>query len=45
MVIKTVVITIGLGGVFLAIFHHRHHQVTPPPITGDHVESAISNDP
>ena len=41
MVIKTVVITIGLGGVFLAIFHHRHHHVTPPPITGDPVESAI----
>ena len=41
MVIKTVVITIGLGGVFLAIFHHRHHHVTPPPITGDHVESAL----
>jgi hypothetical protein len=41
MVIKTVVITIGLGGVFLAIFHHRHHHVTPPPITGDHIESAI----
>ena len=39
MVIKTVVITIGLGGVFLAIFHHRHHHVTPPPITGD--ESTI----
>jgi hypothetical protein len=37
MVIKTVVITIGLGGVFLAIFHHRHHRVTPPPITGDPV--------
>lgn len=37
MVIKTVVITIGLGGVFLAIFHHRHHHVTPPPITGDPV--------
>lgn len=41
MVIKTVVITIGLGGVFLAIFHHRHHHVTPPPITGDDVESAV----
>ena len=41
MVIKTVVITIGLGGVFLAIFHHRHYHVTPPPITGDHIESAI----
>ena len=41
MIIKTVVITIGFGGVFLAIFHHRHHQVTPPPITGDHVESTM----
>ena len=41
MVIKTVVITIGLGGVFLAIFHHRHNHVTPPPITGDHVESTM----
>jgi hypothetical protein len=41
MVIKTVVITIGFGGVFLAIFHHRYHHVTPPPITGDHVESTI----
>jgi MFS family permease len=41
MVIKTVVITIGFGGVILAIFHHRHHNVTPPPITRDHVESAI----
>lgn len=35
MVIKMVVITIGLGGVFLAIFHHRHHHVTSPPIRGD----------
>ena len=42
MVIKTVVITIGLGGVFLAIFHHRHHHVTPPPMTGEHVESAMA---
>jgi MFS family permease len=41
MIIKTVVITIGLGGVFLAIFHHRHHHLTPPPITGDHVESTV----
>jgi hypothetical protein len=41
MVIKTVVITIGFGGVFLAIFHHRYHHVTPPPITGDHVESTM----
>jgi len=41
MIIKTVAITIGFGGVFLAIFHHRHHQVTPPPITGDHVESTM----
>jgi len=41
MVIKTVVITVGLGGVFLAIFHHRYKHVTPPPITGDHVESGM----
>ena len=41
MVIKTVVITIGFGGVFLALFHHRYHHVTPPPITGDHVESTV----
>ena len=41
MIIKTVVITIGFGGVFLALFHHRHHHVAPPPITGDHVESTI----
>jgi hypothetical protein len=41
MIIKTVVITIGLGGVFLAIFRHRHNHVTPPPITGDHVESTM----
>ena len=39
MIIKTVAITIGFGGVFLALFHHRYHHVTPPPITGDHVES------
>ena len=42
MVIKTVVITIGFGGVFLAIFHHRHRHITPPPITGDHVESTVA---
>jgi MFS family permease len=41
MVIKTVVITIGLGGVFLAIFHHRHHHATPPPANGDHVGPAL----
>jgi len=41
MVIKTVVITIGLGGVFLALFHHRYHHVKPPPITGDRVESTM----
>ena len=39
-IIKTVAITIGFGGVFLALFHHRHKQA-PPPITGDHVESII----
>ncbi|MGA2780803.1 MAG: polymer-forming cytoskeletal protein [Smithella sp.] len=41
MIIKTVAITIGFGGVFLAISHHRYHHVTSPPITGDHVESTI----
>jgi MFS family permease len=41
MVIKTVVITIGFGGVFMAIFYHRYHHVTSPPITGDHVESTM----
>jgi hypothetical protein len=41
MVVKTVVITIGFGGVFLAIFHQRYHHVTPPPITGDQVESTM----
>jgi hypothetical protein len=41
MVIKTVAITIGFGGVFLALFHHRYHHVTPPPITGDRVESTM----
>jgi hypothetical protein len=41
MIIKTVVITIGFGGVFLELFHHRHHHVTPPPTTGDHVESTM----
>jgi hypothetical protein len=41
MIIKTVAITIGFGGVFLALFHHRHHHVAPPPVTGDHVESTI----
>jgi MFS family permease len=41
MIIKTVVITMGFGGVFLALFHHRYHHVTPPAITGDHVESTI----
>ena len=40
-IIKTIAITIGFGGVFLAIFHHRYHHVTPPPITGDHVESTM----
>jgi MFS family permease len=40
-IIKTVAITIGFGGVFLALFQHRHHHVAPPPITGDHVESTI----
>ncbi len=39
-IIKTVAITIGFGGVFLALFHHRYHHA-PPPITGDHVESSI----
>jgi MFS family permease len=41
MIIKTVAITIGFGGVFLALFHHRYHHVTPPPTTGDHVESTM----
>jgi hypothetical protein len=41
MIIKMVVITIGFGGVFLALFHHRYHHAAPPPITGDHVESTI----
>jgi MFS family permease len=41
MIIKMVVITIGFGGVFLALFHHRYHHAPPPPITGDHVESTI----
>jgi hypothetical protein len=41
MIIKMVVITIGFGGVFLALFHHRYHYAPPPPITGDHVESTI----
>jgi MFS family permease len=40
-IIKTIAITIGFGGVFLALFHHRHHHVAPPPITSDHVESSI----
>ena len=40
-IIKTVAITIGFGGVFLALFHRRYHHVTPPPTTGDHVESSI----
>jgi hypothetical protein len=38
-IIKTVAVTIGFGGVFLALFHHRYHHAAPPPITGDHVES------
>jgi len=41
MIIKTVAITIGFGGVVLALFHHRHHHVIPPPTTGDHVESTM----
>jgi hypothetical protein len=41
MIIKTVVITIGFGGVFLALFNHRYHHMTPSAITGDHVESTI----
>jgi hypothetical protein len=40
-IIKTVAITIGFGGVFLALFRHRHHHAAPPPITGDHIESTI----
>jgi hypothetical protein len=40
-IIKTIAITIGFGGVFLALFHNRHQHVTPPPITGDHAESNI----
>jgi hypothetical protein len=38
-IIKTVAVTIGFGGVFLSLFHHRYHHAAPPPITGDHVES------
>jgi len=41
MIIKTVAITIGFGGVILALFLHRYHHAAPPPITGDHVESNI----
>jgi MFS family permease len=40
-IIKTVAITIGFGGVFLALFHHRYHHAAPPTITGDQVESTI----
>ena len=40
-IIKTVAITIGFGGVFMALFRHRHHHAVPPPINGDHVESTI----
>jgi hypothetical protein len=40
-IIKTVAITIGFGGVFLALFHHRYHHAAQPPITGDQVESTI----
>ena len=40
-IIKTVAITIGFGGVFLALFHHRYRHAAPPPITGDQVESTI----
>jgi hypothetical protein len=38
-IIKTIAVTIGFGGVFLSLFHHRYHHASPPPITGDHVES------
>jgi hypothetical protein len=38
-IIKTIAVTIGFGGVFLSLFHHRYHHAAPPPITGDHVES------
>ena len=41
MIIQMAVITIGFGGVFLTLFHHRYNQLTPPPINGDHVESTI----
>ncbi len=38
IIIQMVVITIGLGGVFLTLFQHRYQHLTPPPISGDHVE-------
>jgi hypothetical protein len=42
MIIRTIIITIGFGGVFLAIFHHRYHPVTPSPVNGDHAESTMA---
>ena len=40
MIFKAIVITIGFGGVLLAVFHHRHRHHAPPAFTGEADSSA-----